>query len=108
MSKGLVCTRSAQTIGDDGIAVVSQTASTFSGVVTSDNGDLLQRQGNSERIVGSITIHTTFRLIDGTPDETADVVTWQGRDYTVTAVNDYSHFGRGFVCAKCELIPLTG
>jgi hypothetical protein len=23
-------------------------------------------------------------------------------------VNDYSHFGRGFVCATCDLKPLTG
>ena len=50
-----------------------------------------------------------FRLTDGKgADSIADVVTWQGRDYTVANVNDYSHFGSGFVAVSCDLLPLAG
>ena len=77
--------------------------------MTSDKGDVLHRNADGSRIVGSITIHTIFRLSDGSAGQDADEVVWQGRTYTVVNVNDYSHFGRGFVCATCDLkTPLTG
>lgn len=50
-----------------------------------------------------------FRLTAGSDgDSIADIATWQGRDYTAANVNDYSHFGRGFVAASCDLLPLAG
>ncbi|PIK75263.1 hypothetical protein [Pseudomonas sp. 382] len=109
MDMGLVCKRSTQTVGDNGRATNAQSSTTFAGVVTSDKGDILERIAGGERKKGSITIHTMFRLTAGDGDEIiADVVTWQGRDYTVANVNNYSHFGRGFVAASCDLLPLSG
>lgn len=108
MDVGLVCKRSVQTIGDNGRATTSDTSTPFAGVVTSDKGDILERLAGAERKKGSITIHTIFRLTAGEGDTTADVVTWQGKQYTVSNVNDYKHFGRGFVCATCDLLPLKG
>ena len=109
MDMGLVCKRSTQTVGDNGRATNVQSSTTFGGVVTSDNGDILERIAGGERKKGSITIHTLFRLTAGDGEDIiADVVTWQGRDYTVANVNDYSHFGRGFVAASCDLLPLAG
>ena len=109
MDMGLVCKRSNQSIGDNGRATNAVTSTPFGGVVTSDKGDILERIAGGERKKGSITIHTMFRLTAGAGEDiTADVVTWQGRDYTVANVNDYSHFGRGFVAASCDLLPLAG
>ncbi|MWK54681.1 hypothetical protein GO594_01705 [Pseudomonas otitidis] len=109
MDTGLVCKRFTQDIGDNGRASNTATSTTFAGVVTSDKGDILERLAGGERKKGSITIHTLFRLQAGNgPDQIADVVTWQGKDYTVANVNDYSHFGRGFVAASCDLLPLAG
>ena len=109
MDTGLICNRMAQTIDDDGFATNAATAHPFSAVVTSDKGDVLHRNADGSRIVGSITIHTIFRLSDGSAGQDADELVWQGRTYTVVNVNDYSHFGRGFVCATCDLkTPLTG
>lgn len=109
MDTGLVCKRSVQTVGDNGRATNAVTSTPFAGVVTSDKGDILERIAGGERKKGSITIHTVFRLTAGSgEDSIADVVTWQGRDYTVANVNDYSHFGRGFVAASCDLLPLAG
>ncbi|WLW59827.1 hypothetical protein RA224_21665 [Achromobacter aegrifaciens] len=109
MDTGLVCNRMAQTIDADGIATNTATAQPFAAVVTSDKGDVLHRNADGSRIVGSITVHTIFRLSDGSAGQDADEIVWQGRTYTVVNVNDYSHFGRGFVCATCDLkTPFTG
>ncbi len=108
MDTGLVCERLVQTIGNNGIATNVQRLMKFSGVITSDRGDILERVVQGERIVGSIMIHSRFRLTDGKAGFTADVVRWNGRRFTVSSVNDYSNFGRGFVCATCEILPLAG
>ncbi|MEN6629823.1 MAG: hypothetical protein ABFC42_09270 [Sulfuricella sp.] len=108
MDTALVCERNAQTVGNNGMATNAVTLTTFAGVVTSDNGDLLDRTAGGDRIKGNMTIHTRFPLDDGSSINGADIVQWNGRRYTVTVVNDWSHFGRGFVCATCDLIPLAG
>jgi len=108
MDTGLVCERIAQTVNDDGMGVNTTTLTPFAAVVTNDSGDILERIAAGERIKGSITLHTKFSLQDGANGLTADVVRWKGRRYTVSNVADYSHFGRGFVAANCDLIPLSG
>ncbi|MGA4275579.1 hypothetical protein ACI2VH_02915 [Ralstonia nicotianae] len=108
MSTGLMCNRMTHTVDGYGRATNTPAATPFSAVVTSDKGDLLHRNTDGSRIIGSITLHTTFRLSDGAVGQDADEVVWQGRTYTVVNVNDYSHFGRGFVCATCDLKPLSG
>lgn len=110
MDTGLICNRMTQTVGTDGRATNAVTAILIDAVVTSDRGDILHRNADGSRIIGSITLHTPFRLRDGGPDGRADAdeVVWDGTTYTVVNVNDYSHFGRGFICATCDLKPLSG
>jgi hypothetical protein len=105
---GLTCTRNTQTVGLNGLAANTPTVTPFYGVVTSDKGDILERMAEGSRVKGSITIHTKFALQDGRSGLDADVVTWQGRKYTVSNVNDYSTYGAGFVDASCDLMPLAG
>jgi len=104
----LVCIRQAQTVGTDGIAVDTQTSTPFSGVVTNDTGDILMREAQGEHITGSITIHTKFRLTDGSTSYSADQVTWLGATYTVSRVANWSTYGAGFIAATCDLMPLSG
>ncbi|MBJ9669052.1 hypothetical protein I5693_16010 [Burkholderia cenocepacia] len=108
MDTGLLCNRMTQTVDDHGRAQNTAASTPFAAVVTSDKGDILHRNADGSRIIGSITLHTMFRLIDGSAAYDADEVVWAGRTYTVVNVNDYSHFGRGFVCATCDLKPLSG
>jgi hypothetical protein len=108
MDLTLSVTRNAQTVGNDGIAVIAATTAPFYGVVTSLNGSVLTRAAEGEHISDTITIHTQFKLIDGQVGYDADVVNWQGLQWTVTNVNDYSTFGRGFVTATCTLKQLSG
>ena len=108
VDRALVCTRNTQTVGDDGIAVNATADTPFAGVVTSDKGDILSRLPESSYVQGTITIHSRFALTDGRAGTDADVVTWQGRRYTVTNVNDYSTWGAGFTCATCVPLNLSG
>jgi hypothetical protein len=104
----LVCTRNTQTVSEKGLATDVQTSTPFYGVVTNNTGDLLMRLAEGSRISGSITVHSQFNLIAGADGIDADIVTWDGRQYTVTNVGNWSRFGRGFTAANCELIPLSG
>lgn len=52
-----------------------------------------------------VTTPTVLQIADGST--IADRLTWRGGDYTVTAVNDYSSYGAGFVIALCERIAVT-
>ncbi|MDI2595020.1 hypothetical protein POF45_26880 [Pseudomonas sp. 681] len=108
MDTGLACKRQVLAVGDNGRATSTETNIAFAGVVTSDKGDILERLAGGERKKGSITVHTIFALTAGDGDTTADIVTWRGKTYTVSNVNDYQHFGRGFICATCDLLPLAG
>jgi galactose-6-phosphate isomerase len=106
----LFCHRNAQTVGENGIAENTTTTKRFAGVVTNASGKDLRRTAEGEYIYGSILIVTRFHLIDGENGFTADIVQ-RGKDgdtFTVRNVAPYTKFGRGFVQAICDLIPLSG
>jgi galactose-6-phosphate isomerase len=71
----------------------AQNTTPFYGVVTNNTGDLLMRLAEGSRINGSITVHSQFLLQAGSDGIDADIVTWNGRSYTVTSVGDWSHLG---------------
>lgn len=104
----LVCERIVQSIGNDGIAVNTPSEIPIFGCVTNADGDRLERTPTGERVPSTIVVHTKFRLRAGSDGFTADVIVFDGDRHTVTQVSKYSHFGRGFVAATCELIPLSG
>ena len=104
----LSVTRNVQTVTDGGIAVDTPTTTGFFGVVTSLNGSVLQRVAEGAHIEDTITVHTPFKLIAGQAGYDSDVVNWQGLQWTVTNVNDYSTYGRGFVAATCTMKQLSG
>lgn len=106
--RGIICERSIQTIGEDGMAENSLTMIKFTGVVTPDMGDVLERLDEGERIKGRITIHSQFPLRDGAEGGSADIVVWKDKRYTVTKVSDLTNFGRGFTRASCDVIPFSG
>lgn len=108
MDTGLVCERLTQVVDEFGMASNVTRLFKFSGVVTNDSGDILERLSAGERIKGTITIHSKFRLSDGSEGKTADIVQWAGLRYTVQNVYNWSHFGQGFVAASCDLIKFSG
>lgn len=108
MSRGLICTRIAVVGGDNGRPQKTETAHTFNAVVTTNDGDKMDRRADGTVIKGSINIHTRFILSEGGANSQADEIEWQGRKYIVSQVLSNTHFGRGFVKAICILKPITG
>lgn len=108
VDKTLVCIRNAQTVGNDGIAVSAATNMPFSGVVTSDRGDVLVRMAEGSHVTGTIYVHSKFPLSSSAAGQDTDIVQWNGRQFTVTDVNNYSTYGAGFTCARCEPRSLQG
>jgi galactose-6-phosphate isomerase len=107
----LLCARQQQTVNGDGLAVNAPPLNLkFRGVVTAAKGYELKRDPEGELITGTIIVITRFRLRDGKsgPNESADIVQIGTRSYTVTNTQDYSRYGRGFIQATCDLLPLGG
>lgn len=107
LTTNLVCVRAAETVGADGVGVTTNKNTTFAGIVTNDSGDVLERQDGSTRTVGNIMIHTRFVLRESSAGYSADHVIWNGTEYTVAKVSDYSSYGKGFVAATCDLLPMS-
>ena len=98
-------TRTTVAVGPQtGRTVETTTETAISVVVTSDKGRNLQRNPEAAISTGSILMHSTFRFTEGGEGLDADIVTWNGRRYTVVTVDDYSRYGAGFTCATCRLL----
>lgn len=104
----LVCIRNRQSVGDNGLAVETHERLPFSGVVTQDSGDKLNRGDAAAYQSGTIFIATRFMLTAGVRGASADIVHWGGSAYTVVNVKDYSSYGDGHIEAVCEQLPLDG
>lgn len=104
----LSLTRLAQSVGTNGRATNTPTTAPIYGVVTNDKGDMLNRTGDAGQVLGNITVHTLERLSAGTESTEADIVTWDGSDYTVDNVSNYSRYGQGFTACSCTVRPIQG
>lgn len=104
----LTLLRNVQTVGTNGRAVNVPSQKTFYGVVTAASGANLARLPSGEMVSGAIIVHSKLPLSSGAPGQTADEIVFRGRTYTVSRVDNYSHFGAGFTAATCELKEVDG
>ena len=104
----LTCTRNSESVSEQGLSQIGTRTVPFYGVVTSDEGELLTRLAAGEYARGSILVVTRTVLKDAGSGQTADIVTWNGLQYTVRKINPYTRYGPGFVEAICDLLPLAG
>ncbi|HDR2590582.1 TPA: head-tail adaptor [Enterobacter ludwigii] len=110
----LVCHRQVQTVDAHNYPVNTPVDIPFSGTVTVDRSLEAKRMAAGQNTTGAILIVTRFRLTQGrkaegtVPELDADIVTYCGRDYRVTFVDEYTRYGAGFVQAHCELMNLDG
>ncbi len=89
-----------------GRTVETPTETPISVVVTSDKGQNLRRTPDAAISDGSIIVHSTFRLAEGGNGVDADILRWNGNEWTVVTTDDYSRYGAGFTVATCRLLPL--
>jgi hypothetical protein len=104
----LLLTQETVTLDSHGRTVSTPVRRNISGVVTSDRGRNRDLLAEGQRISGSILVHTRTPLTSGGEGRMADLLTWNGRDYIVATVDDYTRYGAGFICAHCDLKPLNG
>lgn len=97
-----------QVMGADGRVKIVERQEKAIGTITMASGDDLDRLPDGAQQHGSITINTKMRLTDGHGKEDADEVIAFGHRYIVGGVEDYSHFGYGFVIAHCTPKPVSG
>lgn len=96
--------RQTDTVGSNGRNTKAFADTAATGVVTPgpDNGLAI---GSDETHAGkSLTIVTTFRLQGPAPGFQPDLIWWGGDFYKVMKVEDFSHFGSGFVQAEASSI----
>jgi hypothetical protein len=82
------------------------------GVVLPLDGEL-ERAPDMQTAPKRIEIHTPYRLrgesnkADDSAEYQPDLINWNGDDYLVTVVDNFSHYGRGFIRAEAVATPLV-
>ena len=104
-------TRNVQTVDSTGRAVIAPTTydittNNYSTVVTPANGATLRQFPEMQRVEGSIQLITNFSLQVATDTTAADIVTFDGKQYTITNMMNYLPYGQGFVIAVGTMIQL--
>ena len=96
----ITITRVTQTVNSAGL--VQSTSATFSAVavVYPAEGRILDLLSDAERGLNSLVVVTTFGLIERSATQT-DEITWAGKQWRVSKLNDWRNFGAGFVEAVC-------
>lgn len=102
-----VCRREVETVGADGVSTYTSTTFSFTGTPIQNAGELLQRLDDGTRHSDSIDIYTRTELSSGNQTHPADVIVWNGREYTVAKVLDWSAYGRGFWHVVADLRELN-
>ncbi len=101
--------QTSQTIGGNGRpAYTSATTPCVVGVVIPGKGTL-ERQPDGSWLTGVMEIYTTFPLSEGGSGAgaaAADVVIWNGKNYTVKSTNPWP-FGQRFVVATVQLVGVN-
>lgn len=101
--------RFTENVNQDGIsAPIVTTFPSIVAIVTAGKGSDLLMLTDAQRVHGLITVHTPFLLVDGTPTRKADHILFQGAEYAVVNVKNFSNYGDGFVTASCQLFNLQG
>jgi galactose-6-phosphate isomerase len=80
------------------------------GVVLPVDDQPLVRGPDQQNLPRLLEVHTPFRLRGAAKDPGTgkqyqpDIITWNGDDFVVNKVQDYSRFGQGFIQADCSSV----
>lgn len=99
-AEALTRVRLDQTVSARGRAVNTETASGFTGIVTQDAGQILERVADGSYVSGSILVTTSTPLRMAGEAVEADLVVWKGTQYNVSKIGDY--LAHGYNWAVCN------
>lgn len=104
--RAVVVTRNAVVAGPNGRGILTPSTTPITATVLNNRGRRLQRDPEGALLPANIVVFTEFRLVASDAGTTADILTWEGKNYTVVEVKPYGHFG--YYRAIAELIPFAG
>jgi hypothetical protein len=97
--------RQQETLNGFGESVVTkQVVTNLRGVVYPETDMALMRQPNMQLASKTIAIVTKFALRTESIGYQPDIIVWNGNQYVVTHLGDYSNFGTGFIRATAQII----
>lgn len=100
--------RRQEVVGTNGRATTTDTLHEgITGSVWPSEPSNQQRTEDYETSFRVIEIATSFRLRAASTGFKADIVIWEGIEYTVKAVKNFTRYGSGFVHATAESVAST-
>jgi hypothetical protein len=94
-----VIVRQTETVNASGRAVILETNIDATGVIGPTSPDDLQRLPEGEYTNKAITIVSQTRIQGSSPGRKPDEILWHGSRYIVSALDDLTQYGTGFVQA---------
>lgn len=94
--------RRTETVGDNGVAVITVQKFYPIGTVVPGADNQLERGPDQDAAAKSITVHSQFRLQGPAPGKKPDYIWWRGSYFLVTKLDDLSSWGAGWTSAECE------
>jgi hypothetical protein len=105
---GVALTRSLESVDAHGRTVLTPTTTQAQGAVLPATPQQLERLDAADRVGETVAIYTPVLLTAGSDSLAADVVTWQGREYEVFQVEDYTTLPGGFCVALARAVSGHG
>jgi hypothetical protein len=102
--------RRVETVNGFGESVLTTTTTnSVAGVVVAAPPSSLDRQANMQVAPKWIDVITMFKLYSESESAAKteyqpDIIVWQGNNYVVKTLGDYSKYGLGFVTAGCAIV----
>jgi hypothetical protein len=97
--------RRAETINGNGRSeLITSTIPNLIGAVYPTGDNSLVRTEDYQISRKTLTVVTSFRLQLSAPGYQPDIVVWNGDNFIVRALQDYSGFGSGMIVAECTSI----
>jgi hypothetical protein len=104
--------RRQETVDNYGRSQITKTYHWATGSVTPGGDNTLAREEAFQTQSNTISVTTAFRLRGPSKDLAArnhqpDVVVWNGSQYVVRTLNDFTGFGAGVVTAECVSMTIV-
>jgi hypothetical protein len=100
--------RRAQQISNTGrVSTLNQTFAGILACVQPQSDQPMIRGPEQQSLPGLISVHTLFRIRGIAPGYQPDIVIWNGTQFVVNKVYNWSQYGRGYVMAECSSMDST-
>lgn len=102
LAQPLTINRRQEVVDQHGEVTTILTVYNSFGVVTAGPNNSLMMDAEQQHMPKSISVVTPFKLRGPAPGYQPDIITWQGDNFKITKIEDYTPYGEGWVQAEAE------